>query len=712
LAYGLYPPGYLKRAVLISDGNQTTGDILSEAYQATEQGIQLSTKSFPEAYPDEVLISSISAPERVQQGAPFDLRVEVYASKAQEARLKMCKDGFCDPVDVQTVSLKQGITEVVFPKQKVSSGSFAKFTVDLTAKGADTIADNNFAAEAVLVKSKPHILYLEGELGFSSYFREALSAQEMDVEVRGPNEVPTNLAELEAFDLVVLSDVDATFVDATQMELLDTYVRSVGGGLILTGGDRSFGLGGYYRTPIEKLSPVDFESDRDKETPSVAIALVVDKSGSMEGSKIEIVKEAARAVVDLLAPSDKISVVGFDSNAVSIVAMQPARNRIKISSDIARLSAGGGTNIFPALDMAFSELSSVKAVVKHVILLTDGQAPTDGLMQLSATMNADKITISTVGVGDADRALLKQIADIGGGRSYFTRDAENIPKIFTKETTTATRSAVVEGAFVAIPTSKGLGSQMLKGIDWSVAPPLLGYVATKPKPRAELLLALDSGEPLLARMSVGLGKTVVFTSDVKSRWSPEWIRWNGYGSFWAQVVRDTMRHRTQERFELRALSQGNTLRAEVDAVDDNEDYVNNLESTLTVFDPEKPAQKRSFPLYQVAAGRYEGDFSLPGYGSFVIEATHKQNGQVIGQSRATVSQPYPREHLTFERDAALLSKAANLTQGTPEAPPGASFDPKGQSVKGLAALWPYAVLAALALFVFDVLLRRVRLGRV
>jgi hypothetical protein len=176
-----------------------------------------------------------------------------------------------------------------------------------------------------------------------------------------------------------------------------------------------------------------------------------------------------------------------------------------------------------------------------------------------------------------------------------------------------------------------------------------------------------------------------------------------------------MRRKVQERFELHAEPEGSAFRAIVDAVADDETFVNGMTSELVLFDPTQPEnqeKRRKFPLYQIAAGRYEGDFKLPGFGSYVIEATHKKDGQVLGQSRATVSHSYPREHLSFDRNATLLAKAASLTGGTAEAAPAAMFNPMDESVKRYEPLWPYFVLAALALFVLDVFLRRVRLGRV
>ena len=84
------------------------------------------------------------------------------------------------------------------------------------------------------------------------------------------------------------------------MEVARTYVQDLGGGLIMLGGDQSFGLGGYYKTSLEEILPVRSDFEKEKEKPSLAMMLVIDKSGSMGGEKIEMAKEAARAAVELL----------------------------------------------------------------------------------------------------------------------------------------------------------------------------------------------------------------------------------------------------------------------------------------------------------------------------------------------------------------------------------------------------------------------------
>jgi len=119
----------------------------------------------------------------------------------------------------------------------------------------------------------------------------------------------------------------------------------------------------------------------------------------MNGQKIELAKEAAKATAELLSADDYIAVIGFDSQPERVVRMQSARNRLRILRDIGRLSARGGTAIFPALDMAYQDLSVTRARIKHVILLTDGQTQERGITELTQVMRAEGITVSTVGLG-------------------------------------------------------------------------------------------------------------------------------------------------------------------------------------------------------------------------------------------------------------------------------------------------------------------------
>src|SRR5262249_38406755 len=220
----------------------------------------------------------------------------------------------------------------------------------------DTEAQNNMAVMTAPVKGRPNVLYVEGgmlrEPGSAGYLQRALEHENIDVTVRGPSGIPSNPKELEKYDLVMVSDVPAHLMGAGQMAALDTYVKAMGGGLIMAGGEDSFGSGGYERTMIENMMPVRFDSEKIKEQPDIAL----DRSGSMQGPKLEAAKESARVTAEVLSPNDYLAVVAFDSEAQVYVRPQRASNRMRISAEISRLQSGGGTNIYPGLKEAFDIL--------------------------------------------------------------------------------------------------------------------------------------------------------------------------------------------------------------------------------------------------------------------------------------------------------------------------------------------------------------------
>jgi hypothetical protein len=456
------------------------------------------------------------------------------------------------------------------------------------------------------------------------------------------------------------------------------------------------------------------DNERKKEMPSVAMSLVIDRSGSMTGLPLEMAKAAAKATVGVLSSDDLVEVIAFDSAPTRFVKMQPARNRSRIGSEIARIQPGGGTEIFPALDAAYQDMTVTQARKKHVILLTDGRAPTSGIRDLVSSMIAESITVTTVGLGgDVDEQLLKMIADVGGGRFHSVADPNNLPRIFTKETEMIARAAAVEEWF---PVTQVGDAAFLRGIDVRTAPNLHGYVSTKMKPPpAQELLQSDAEEPILARWRVGLGWTLAWTSDVKSQWAVEWLRWPGFEKFWGQLVHEHMRQKHRRELDMKAEIVGDKLHASVDAFGADESFENNLVSKLSIVGPEPGGETKVVDLRQTAPGRYEVSLPLDKYGSFLLRAEHMhedKDGQLrpVAVSYGHVSNPYPREYASFEPDLTTLEKAAIVTGGAVDPPTvRAVFDPSGEKVTFHEELWPKFIYAAMAVFLLDLLVRRVRL---
>lgn len=713
LSYGLFPSGRLKRAVLFTDGVETEGDLLAEAARARELAVRLYTVPYRRPAPAEIAAVALRLPGKVDVGQSFDVAADVYASRAGKVRARLYQGEALNGLDgVRDLDLRPGMNEVTF-KSVVRVGGELTYDLKLEPLGPDEFAANNRYSATLDVPGRPTVLYVEGQPARASYLSGALGAQQFDVDVRAASAFPASLRELERYDFVVISDVPREALNPAAQELVERYVRDLGGGFLFAGGDAGFGLGGWGHTTFERLLPVRMDTERRKEMPDVAMALVIDRSGSMTGLPMEMAKAACIATLGALRPDDLLEVVAFDSTPARFVKLQPARYRSRIEGDVERIQPGGGTEIFSALDMGYQDLSVVRARRKHVILLTDGQAAVQGIRELVQAMVASSITVTTVGLGEGvNQELLRTIADAGGGRFHFVPDPNSLPKIFTRETELVSEQAAVDEWF---PVTQVGNADFLKGISVSAAPLLHGYVATELKPPpAQLILESDRGDPILARWRAGLGWALAWTSDVKNHWAVEWLRWPGYGRFWGQLVREHMRQKRRQELDMKTEVHGSRVRATVDAFTADERFDDGLESTLTITNPTKPADRREVPMRQVAPGRYQADFDLTGFGSFLLRAQHARREadgtrKPFATSAGHVSNPYPLEYASFEPDIEKLRRAALVGGGNLDPAPRAPFDPGNEMISYQRDLWDRFVLAALIAFFLDLLMRRVRL---
>lgn len=760
LAYGLFPAGHVRRMVIFSDGIQTKGDLLAEAYRAADYGVKIHHRPFAAEPREEVLIRDLTLPSKVDVGKPFQLQANVYSSHTTEATFHL-KYG-ASPNEMfwnerersKTVTLKPGLNPVVFTAEVHEPGLVAYvMTMDLpkaaaapgeTPRVRDHVRENNEAVAIMTVKDKPKVLLLEGHGAAQvAPFVRMMQQEDIQVEVRSGYGLPDSVWGLKKYDCVIFSDVRADFVGLQKMAALDAYVRGHSGCFIMSGGDDSFGSGGYYRTRIERMLPVRMDTEKSRNLPSVALVLVIDRSGSMSGQNIEMAKEAAKAAAMMLTGNDQIGIIAHDSNAMPIQPLTRASNRLRIQSAISTITADGGTDIYPAVQMAYDWLRSSNARIKHVIVLSDGQSPNrERIWGVAEEMRSSRMTLSVVGIGnEIDRTLLETMARNGGGRFYFTNDPNNIPKIFTKETSIASRSGIVDAAIKAQPQKT---AAFLRGVDIAASPLLRGYNPTKAKYGADVFLVTNPyGEPLLARWRWGLGQTAAFTSDIKGRWAYAWLaHWmHGFKRLWAQLLRDTMRVRSYDQYRMFTRVESGQVHVTVDAVDKKDNFQNDLDSELTVFDWWAPSRKRKVPLRQTAAGRYEASFTMHRYGAYVLQVAHrsvfrakgekpgqpvKTYKQQIAESFGSVTLSYPREYLDLQpttrecrRDPAacpglqLLGRTSAVSGGkalgAAATSIGAIFDPGKEVELRYEERWHWLLYLAMLLFFVDIALRRLRL---
>ncbi|MDR0705364.1 MAG: VWA domain-containing protein [Planctomycetaceae bacterium] len=705
-ALALIPPRYVPHLVILSDGNETAGDILTAAVRG---GVAISTVPLPASAEPEVQLADLKLPTQIRQGEPFYLDIVIQSNYNTEAIITLYKDSFKVVDETKTLKIGENIFRF---RQSADDQRQQEFSVTVVARG-DTILDNNHASGLLFIGGKPRVLLIDSEPKTIRDLASALREQDITAEVRPPEGVPRSLEELDHFDAVILSNVPATSLTMHQMNLLRTYLSDLGGGLMMLGGEQSFGLGGYYKTPIEEILPVRCDFEKEKEKPSLAIALVIDRSGSMGGQKMELAKDAAKAAVELLSPRDFATVIAFDHESYVVCAMQNAVSTGTINAAISTIEAAGGTNIYSGLIDAHEQLRRTSAKLKHVILLTDGHSSPGDYEGIVRQMVNDQITVSTVGVGDADNALLKMIAENGKGRHYSCNDPNAIPQIFAKETMTASKSAIHEIPFVPVIVTP---TEVLADIDIETAPPLLGYVVTRAKPTSQFILATQketgAGEPLLVWWRYGLGMSAAFSSDAKSRWGAEWLTWSGYSKFWAQIIRQVMRKSDQRGSMVEIQQHSGNIHLTLDAADEAKDrYINDATGQTTVIYPD--LNKEEITLQQTAPGRYEADIELKKtnyQGGYHLQTALKLGEKnMVNQSRG-VMVGYPEELRLKPTNNELLQRLAESTGGLFNPKPEELFRPDpNHTAWDAIPLWSYLLTFAAGLFVLDVLLQRIDL---
>jgi uncharacterized membrane protein len=692
-----FAPNHLKRAVLITDGNDNSGDIAAILPRLSRENVRVHTVPMEARVSRDVWIESVMAPSAVTADEQFPVEVHVYSQFETTTSVSL-KNGN-EVLGSRRVPLAEGLNRIAFETRLPEKTNAVVMSAGINAVD-DSFGENNVFRQPVVVNGRPRILYIESHAPSAQYLQKALSIEGLLVDVAAPEELPSSVASLDQYDAVILSDVDPKTITSQQMQAVETYVRQLGGGFILAGGENNYGKDGYSETAIEKALPVTF--DTKKRPPTIAMVAVVDVSGSMSAGQLTIAKEAAKAPLKSLRNSDRFGLLSFNTGFNWVAPIQPAGNRSTIMSQIETLYAGGGTNIYVGLNAAYAALKDAPDEVKTVLLLSDGITQTADFQALSGAMIKSGINVSTISVGlRSNRELMADIAMWGKGRAYYIDSYERVPQIFIKETELALGRTLMEQPFLPI-VKKNV--EAFKGIDFAKAPRLLGYVVTKPKPTADVLLTESwTDEPLLARWQYGLGKAAAFTSDVKARWATEWLTWSSYPKFWAQVVRETMRRRNDERFDFKVARKGDFAVLSVNAIEKDGRFRNDLKAQVRVIGPDQKVSVVDVP--QVGPGAYETRLRLDKDGTYAFRVT--EDG-AAGPTRS-LEYSYPAEYHFYPPDIEKLRSISAATGGTFQ-PKGAEiFSPNGETTEYPVSLWPWMAGLTLALFVVDILLRRVRL---
>jgi uncharacterized membrane protein len=720
LGLSLLPSDAARRIVLISDGKATAGDADAAARLVRAANARLDVVPMKSLQGADAAIERVETAQRATIGQTIPLNISVRSNTAQRAQLTVYSGP--DIVSQQVVDLAVGLNQFAVRATTTRAG-YSAFRVQLTPE-RDTIAQNNTYAASVIVAGPPRVLIVnqpQNNVDETTSLKTALTAAGINYEETTPRGMPSEIQTLSAYQALVLVNVPARELSVRAMTSIQSYVRDIGGGLVAIGGPNSFGVGGYFKTPLEDTLPIESQVKDPKRFPSVAMMIVMDKSGSMgikeNGvEKMRIADEAAARVAEMANDDDELTVMAFDTTPVDVIGPFQGRDRARNIPRILQIATGGGgIYVYESLQEAYRIIRDSQKLTKFVILLSDGNDSEHqpGSRELVRKMRDEGIVLTVVAIGDgSDISFLKDIARIGEGRYHFTDRASNLPTIFTEETAIAQRSYIVEDALA--PKIAG-SSPIMNGI--SSVPPLLGYIAASPKPSAQVILKGGVNEdPILSAWQYGLGRSVAFTSDATGRWGKSWVTWSDFPKFWAQAIRWTVLDRSEGAIQARVTQHGDqtTISAELPATRTSDD----IKLTATVIDSE--GQSKQVELSQVAPGRFEAEAALDQSGAYFVRVapsittteslTDTSDITRTAIDAATVAwvKPYSPEYLpTNENGEDNLKAWAQLGGGGVLVSPAQAFDLSAPAAASRTDLSMLLMTIAIILLPFDIGIRRI-----
>jgi uncharacterized membrane protein len=658
------PSDSAARIVLLTDGVATRGDTMAAAAAALAAELPVDVVPLEQRMVPDIRVVALRAPSRADEGEALDLRLVTASPAPADIEIRLRRDG--ELIARATAKIAAG-EDVLRIREKAPGPGLHRYDVEVSALDPklDEAPEDNGASSFVRVRGQAAALVLEGEAGKGAFIARALADSAFRVEQGTATGVPSDLGGLAGYDVVVLSDIRASDLSTGQIEAIGSYVRDLGGGLILMGGDRGMGPGGYSRTAIEEISPVSFDLKQEQRRASLAEVIGIDISGSMgakEGghTKLELANEAAARSAALLGPGDRLGVEHVDTTVHWSVPLGPVVDKAAIDKAIRGVGVGGGgIYVDITLDAGYAALDKEKVNLKHMLLFADGSDAEEmkGCRAKVADAFRRGITTSVVALGNgSDVPELEVLSRLGNGRFYLIEDASRLPAVFAQETILAARSAIVEKDF---RVSRAAASSILAGVDFDEAPALKGYVVTIPKARASVLLRGLEGDPVLAVWSAGIGRSAAFTSDLKDRWGQAWTAWPGAARLIGQVARDVSRKGEDTRVRVDADAAGGELHVRATVVGDDGRAQSFRRLTVHVAGPD--GFSREMALEASGAGAYAATVPLSRPGTYITVARDELSGEAVGTTGAVLTAG--EELRPTGSDLALLARIAEFTGG-------------------------------------------------
>lgn len=724
-----------RRLILFTDGRETAGNAAEELKRLVSQGIDVWVVPLKNGDTAEMLIEKVVIPSELLWEQVYDAHVYVWSNVKANATVNLFPGDSSGPPKLsQKVELVPGKNRVSFSGLKMHSGGAKEVHAVLEPARADddTLNENNEGYAFTDVQTDSRVLILTSDLKEVQNLIGAFEGEKITLDVRSPASLPNNPEDYRAYDCIILANLARGFLSGGHMEVIESCVKDQGAGLIMIGGDQSFGAGGYLGTPIEAALPVHMDLDNEKVMPSGALCIVLHTCEFGEGNAWG--KKVSKAAINVLSPQDYAGLIDYDNMNAEAWCFKPmlvARKQYMFGL-IDGCEPGDMPSLEKIVSMSVNELTKLQNVSKkHVIIITDADPQPPQAATIAAAKNGG-ISISAVSIfphGAPDIAALKDVCAKTGGNYYSANDPKKLPQIFIKEAAIVRKNLIhpPDASGPPVPVALGVTGPTLKdfGADF---PPVRALVMTRQRDEAETQLyttVKGVKTPILATWRYGLGQGVAFTSDSSTRWAPDWVSWPSYKKFWTNVLRDASRKRMPSKHTVTTRIEDGIAHVVVEALDAKGDYLNFGKLAGSAIEPRGPKGENEGNIHTLnftmtQAGRYESTFPVDKTGAYsitVIDQTDTKRPQSIVTG---IANSYSAEFAHAENDDALFAQLDDIATGKDpvrKLKDLAKLDPLTSGVfahnlppkSQPTDLFKWLLIAAVCLFPLDVAVRRLAL---
>ena len=714
-ALALIPENRPGSILLYSDGEFHGATPDSVARRAAARGIHIDVRSARQNSAVDVAVEEIELPNSVEVGEPFQFAAWVRSDREVEASYTLLRGETV--ISRGKRQLRTGLNQLLFRDLGQQAG-LAKYRLRLELDG-DRVLANNVGLGVMRVEGNRPILLINAD-GGRGRLAAALEGAGMDVHVSSPSALPQHDPSwLENFRSIVLENVPATAL-GPMLPAIATQVRDLGTGLLMTGGNASFGVGGYYQSRLDPLLPVTMEMRVEHRKSGLSLAFVLDRSGSMgmpvtdSLSKMDLANAGTMAAIELLSHIDEVAVIAVDSQPHLIVPLTQVDKPEQFNDRVSGIQAGGGgIYTYTGLKAAAEQLEASSRSNRHIVLFADAadaEEPGDYRNLIQELGEQRNTTVSVVALGtesDSDANFLKDVASRGGGEIYFSQDPVELPRLFAQDTLLAARSSFIDQPTPTESTPGLLAMTNLAAGPWRTLP---GYNLCYLRPGASqgARTSDEYGAPVLATMQAGLGRSAVFTGQVSGKHQVAAADWPEIANLLVTMTRWVSAQSSAQQYFTSVQREG---REAVVSIDVDRQAGSAPVGALTARMVGPDGKSREIDLVPVSADRFEARVPIGLEGVYRFAAATDQ-GEILTMDPLAI--PYSPEfepRLQRDEGEAVLGRVARLSGGKMNPPTSEFFrgDRQGKAMKPWA---PWFGLAALLLFLMEVAWRRLFEGSV